>query len=120
MLLDSNIIIYASLPDYPQLRLFVVENTPYVSAISYVEVLGYHKLSEAENKLFTTFFDVTPVLPISAPILGQAVKLRQLKKMSLGDSLIGATALVHGLTLVTKNTKDFSWIPNLQVLNPLA
>lgn len=120
MLLDSNIIIYASLSEFPQLRTFIVENPAYVSAISYVEVLGYHKLSSAENVHFTTFFDVTPILPISAPILGQAVKLRQLKKISLGDSIIGATALVHGLTLVTRNAKDFSWIPNLQVLDPLA
>lgn len=68
MLLDSNIIIYASLPDYPELRQFIAKNAPYVSAISYVEVLGYHKLSEAENKQFTAFFDVTAVLPISDPI----------------------------------------------------
>jgi tRNA(fMet)-specific endonuclease VapC len=32
------------------------------------------------------------------------------------DILIGATALVHGLTLVTHNTRDFRRIPNL-VLN---
>jgi hypothetical protein len=43
MLLDSNIIIYASQPEYPLLRQFIAEQSPAVSALSYVEVLGYHR-----------------------------------------------------------------------------
>ena len=35
------------------------------------------------------------------------------------DSLIAATALHHGLTLVTRNTRDFEF-PGLAVLNPWA
>ena len=33
------------------------------------------------------------------------------------DSLIGATASVHGMTLVTRNTKDFEYLDS-PVLNP--
>jgi hypothetical protein len=33
------------------------------------------------------------------------------------DSLLAATALVHGLTLVTRNLADFS-LPSLRVVNP--
>lgn len=51
--------------------------------------------------------------------LEKAVRLRQIKKMSLGDSLIAGTALVHDLTLVTRNTDDFAWIASLNLLNPL-
>jgi predicted nucleic acid-binding protein len=51
-------------------------------------------------------------------VLEQAVKLRQRKKMTLGDSLVAATALVHKLTLVTRNTDDFDWIDELSLLNP--
>jgi toxin FitB len=39
--------------------------------------------------------------------------------MSLGDSLVAATALVHARTLVTHNVDDFKWIAGLQLLNPL-
>jgi hypothetical protein len=40
--------------------------------------------------------------------------------MTLGESLVAATALVHQLMLVTRNTDDFDWISNLVLLNPLA
>ena len=33
------------------------------------------------------------------------------------DSLLAATALVHGLTMVTRNRKDFQF-PGLQVIDP--
>lgn len=35
------------------------------------------------------------------------------------DSLLGATALAHGLTLVTRNVRDFRW-PGLAVIDPWA
>lgn len=35
------------------------------------------------------------------------------------DSLLAATAMAHGLTLVTRNLKDFQY-PDLQVLDPWA
>lgn len=63
--------------------------------------------------------DSNVILPLSEAVLDQAVKLRQLRKITLGDALVAATALVHSLTLVTRNTKDFEWIPNLSLLNPL-
>ncbi len=118
MLIDSNIIIYAAKPEYDALREFIAKYAPAVSAISYVEVLGYHRLTKQEQQHFEAFFAAATVLAPSQAVLDQAVKLRQLKK-TLGDAFIAATALVHNLTLVTRNTKDFEWIPNLSVLNPL-
>ena len=49
MLLDSNIIIYAAQPQYPQLRQFIAANAPAVSAVSYVEVLGFHGLTDTDK-----------------------------------------------------------------------
>ncbi|MGL4612004.1 MAG: type II toxin-antitoxin system VapC family toxin [Trueperaceae bacterium] len=117
MILDSNIIIYAAQPEHQFLRDFVVQHSPAVSAVSYVEVLGYHKLGN-EKQLLEAFFEVATVLPISDDVLLQATKLRQLRKLTLGDALVAATALVHDRTLVTRNDQDFLWIPNLTVINP--
>jgi predicted nucleic acid-binding protein len=99
------------------LRKFIAEHAPVVSAVSYVEVLGYHKLSEQEREYFEAFFIASTVLTISDNVLAQAVKLRQLKKMTLGDALVAGTALTHNLT---RNTKDFDWIDQLALLNPLT
>lgn len=119
MLLDSNIIIYAAQPIYPHVREFIADHAPSVSAISYVEVLGYHRLDAQQRQYFEAFFQVAPVLPISQEVLEQAVILRQQRRMTLGDAIIAGTALAHNLILVTRNLEDFQWIPALTLLNPV-
>lgn len=120
MLIDSNIIIYAAQPQHTALRQWIAQHVPAVSAISYVEVLGYHRLTPAEKQALELFFAAATILPLSQPILEEAIKLRQQRKMTVGDALIAATCLVHQLTLVTHNTKDFTWIAGLTVFDPLA
>lgn len=118
MLLDSNIIIYAAQPENEFLREFISQNSPYVSALSYLEVLGYHKLTDTDKICFEEFFDSAQILSISQSVINQAVKLKQIRKISLGDSVIAGTALIYDLTVVTRNIDDFSWINNLKLLNP--
>ena len=118
MLIDSNIIIYAARPEHENLRQFIIEHAPAVSAVSYVEVLGYHNLTKADRDLFEEFFASSVILPISQGVIEQAVQLRQERRMTLGDSLVAGTALIHQRTLVTRNTKDFLWINDLEILNP--
>lgn len=119
MLLDSNIIIYAALPEHEHLRKLIAEQSPAVSAVSYVEVLGYHRLSDEARHYFETFFASAEVLPLSQEVLDKAVALRQRRKMTLGDALVASTALVHEHTLVTRNETDFSGIEGLTIVNPL-
>ena len=57
---------------------------------------------------------------IDQPVLERAVGLRQRRKMSLGDAMIAATAMAHGLSLATRNLADFEWIAGLTTLEPLA
>ncbi len=38
--------------------------------------------------------------------------------MSLADSILAATALIHRLTLVTRNKTDFTHITGLEIINP--
>ena len=120
MLLDSNIIIYSAQPENESLRQLIAERVPAVSAVSYVEVLGYHRLSDSERSHFEAFFTEARVLPLSQPVLDAAVRLRQAKKIKLGDSLVAGTALLYDLTLVTRNVDDFIGIDGLRVLNPFA
>ncbi len=77
MLLDSNIIIYSTQPEFGSLRTFIYEHSPFVSIVSYIEVLGYHKLRDQERCLFEQFFDAAEVISLSDSVASVAVDLRQ-------------------------------------------
>lgn len=70
--------------------------------------------------LLEQFFEFAELLPLSDAVVQYAVRLRQQRRMSLGHSIVAVTALVHGRTLVTRNTGDFRWISELALLDPLA
>ena len=120
VLIDSNVIIYAAIPRNHELRRFIAARAPAVSVVSFVEVLGYRRLTKQDRRYFEDFFIAAPVLQISIEILDRATRLRQQRNIGLGDALIGATALCHKLRLLTANTDDFKWIPSLQLVNPMA
>ncbi len=118
MLLDSNIIIYSAKREHVELRHFLNENLYSVSAVSRIEVLGYHLLAGERREYLEKFFVAANTLAISDSVIAQAVQLRQERRMSLGDAIIAATALAHRLDLVTRNVRDFSWIQGLSLINP--
>lgn len=119
MLADSNIIIYASKPGGDKARDFIRNQSPAVSVISQVEVLGYHKLDPLELQMLEKFFQAALILPISNDVVNEAIRLRQVRKMSLGDSIVAATAIARHFTLATHNTSDFSWIAGLALIDPM-
>jgi predicted nucleic acid-binding protein len=119
MLLDSNIIIYSAKSGHAELRDFLNLNLYSVSVVSRIEVLGYHLLTEQKREYLEKFFEAASVLPISDLVVTQAVHLRQIRRMSLGDAIVAGTALTYKLELVTRNVRDFSWIQGLMITNPL-
>lgn len=67
ILADSNLIIYAASGNYPSLVRWFAENEVAVSAVSFLEVLGYHKLDSRENKILTGLFaDLEVIYPDEA------------------------------------------------------
>jgi hypothetical protein len=88
------------------------------SSISYLEVLGFPKITAAEQQKYQAFFASTKTLPLTQPILERAARLRQQKKMSLGDALVAGTVLEHQLKLISRDKSDFAWITNLQAFDP--
>jgi toxin FitB len=118
MLLDSNIIIYSAKREHGELRRFMAENAYSVSAISIIEVLGYHLLGDKQRQYLIEFFKAANILRISDSVIAEAVKLRQIRRMSSGDAIVAGTALDHRLALATRNIGDFSWIQSLSLINP--
>ena len=63
-------------------------------------------------------------VPIDVPIADAAARIRALAKrqgrtMTVADSLIAGTAIIHDATLVTRNIKDFDGL-TLSLVNPFA
>lgn len=117
-LIDSNIIIYSYFT-YPKLRVYLVEKNCFVSEITRIEVLGYHKLSKEEKNYFIDVFSLVPIILPNQTIYDEALHIRRKFNLKLGDSLIAATALVNKLTIYTRNLKDFEKIKGLNCLDPL-
>lgn len=118
MLIDSNIIIYASQKEHASVRKLLSTINFAVSAITTIEVLGYHKLNELQQQYFSALFQQIHILPISQKVIHEAIILRQQKSMTLGDAIIAGTAIAYHLKLITNNISDFEWIQNIDLLNP--
>lgn len=120
ILADSNLIIYAASGKYPDLVEWFVANKPVVSAVTLLEVLGYHKLEADEKNILQKLFTELSVIYPSAEVFQKAIELRQQRKVSIGDALIASTALVHHFALATHNASDFDWIDGLELTDPLS
>ena len=120
ILLDSNAIIYFASPGFAHHRNEYSKFDLAVSSISRIEVLGYHALDQDKEKDFEDYFAAIVVLEMTSEVVERAIWLRQQKKIGLGDAIVAATALVHELALVTRNTKDFKWIDSLTLIDPFA
>lgn len=119
-LVDSNIIIYSYSSQYDYLRhLFVKENV-FVSEITRVEVLGYYKLNPGEETYFKDIFNFIPAILPSKRIFDNAITLRKKYNLKLGDSIIAATAIVHNLSILTRNVSDFEKTASIvKCINPI-
>lgn len=120
MLLDSNILIYACLPDYQSLlKPYLTDDTASVSIVTKIEVLGYHRLVENDKNTLIQLFEHIDVIQLGNEVTKLAIHLKQQQKLSLGDAIIASTALIFDKTLITRNTSDFAWITNLKLYNPI-
>ena len=68
-----------------------------------------------ENQVLPAFSD--RIVPVDLEIARRCAALHVPDPRPLGDSLIAATALVHGMTVVTRDVRDFR-PTGVPVLNP--
>ena len=119
LLIDSNILIYSYLTEYAYTRDLVIDESSCISEISRIEVLGYYGLKDDEEKYFQDIFNFVSILLPTQEIFDKAIQIRKLYNLKLGDSLIAATALIHDLTLCTRNLSDFEKVKDLKCVNPI-
>ena len=91
-----------------------------ISAVTYIELAqGCRNKQELAQIKKGLALRQTEILPISTAISNRAMQLIDAYALShslqLGDALIAATALEHGLTVLTANTKHFSAVDTLAI-----
>jgi hypothetical protein len=100
----------------------------FISAISLLEIergaLRVARKDVAQGKVLRVWIDGQllirfdgRILPVDAAVALQCAKLHIPDPKPERDALIAATALMHGLTMVTRNVDDFS-STGVRLLNP--
>ena len=87
----------------------------YISAVTEIELFGFPTLSDQEAEQIDALLRTVAVIPVDSRIARTAGLIRRSYRVNIADSVIAATALFTGTTLLTRNTRDFRNIPNLSV-----
>lgn len=121
-LLDSNVVISYLNGSIPvsgmQMLNIIADADPLISIITKMETLGFKFQSAGEQNLTETFVSGSTILGIDDKVVSKTIDIRRKGIIKLPDAIIAATAFINDLILLTRNTKDFSKIDGLQIINP--
>jgi len=120
-LIDSNAVIellkgYLPSKGDEWLENIVGENLHHLSTINKIELLGFNG-APVEMQLLEDFIAASNVLPLTEAVVQKTIDIRRNHKIKLPDAVIAATALVHGLTMISRNLSDFERINGLTCVN---
>lgn len=117
--LDTNAIIYFLKDDAKAkevLRDIFIKNVPiYISTITEIELFSFPGLDDLEKLQLERRLSTLSIISLDSPIARIASFLKRMHNLKLADSIIAATALFTGSTLVTRNVRDFAKVPNLSI-----
>ena len=120
IILDTNVLIEILKNNADTIsKLSELQGPLYVSTITSME-LFYGARDKQEVKMLGRFLDKFEQVPMDESISFRALELvREYAKshtLDIPDSLIAASAIMNQATLFTYNTKDFRFIPELELL----
>jgi len=115
-LLDTNMLIYYLNGDETAID-FVDKNlkNSAISSITYLEILVF-PYDEEEDKQVRDFLELFKIYEVDRAVINMAIKTYRTKKVKMADNIIGSTAKLYDLTLVTRNVDDFKNM-ELNILN---
>lgn len=88
------------------------EDRPHVSVITRAELFAGNVADEPRVRALLASMTE---LDVDRPIAERAGQIKRETGIALTDAAIAATALQHGLALVTRNTRDFERVPGLRL-----
>lgn len=89
-----------------------------ISIVTRIELLGWNIAVNQQLQTLTNFITASFVHDLDETVVLKTIELRRNYKIKLPDAIIAATALVYNLTLISRNSKDFSSINDLKTINP--
>ncbi len=119
-LFDTNTVIYLINKQLPieAFQVLSAIKTVYLSVITEVELLGWIAPNPTDELLYKSFVSKSTSIDIDREIIDKTIEIRRIYKLKTPDAIIAATALVHNLTLISRNDKDFQRIKKLKYVNP--
>ena len=122
---DTNVVVYYLYQQFPAVGEGLIDNLltrykPSMSVVTELELLCWPVQRARDRQLIQGFIAGTRVIGLEEEIKLLAVKIRKKHKLKLPDAIIAATAQSYGLTLVSRNTKDFLKVKPLSLLNPFV
>jgi len=120
---DTNIAIYYLQNQFPSnaekfIDSIALETLPSISVITEIELLSWKSASKKDTHLIKQFINDCNVFELDQETKILCADIRKKHGLKLPDAVIAATSITNNLTLVTRNTKDFQGIQNLQLINP--
>lgn len=113
IMLDTNVIIY-SLGGNSTITRLINNKEHFISEISEIELLGFHGLNMADEKVLISYLSQIRIISLNASIKTLAIEIRREYKLKTIDSIIAASAIYFDLPLVTAD-KAFKKIIDLTV-----
>ena len=120
---DTNVVIYYLQQQFPaKAEAFidgvVATQQPVISSITEIELLCWKTTNDDDLKLLQSFINDSLVLELELAIKLKTAEIRKSNRIKLPDAIIAATAMIYDLTLLTRNTSDFSQLKGLKIMNP--
>jgi predicted nucleic acid-binding protein len=116
-LLDTNIVIYyiggETVTCEKLAPIMRSDSTIILPSIVITELWSGKKTPSAEIHAIEDFIATLLMMPLDMQIAKSAGMIRRGYNLSIGDSIIAATSLATGATLLTRNVRDFKKVPNL-------
>jgi predicted nucleic acid-binding protein len=102
---DSNIIIgfLDNREGFPDLNKVPQDTAIHISVITELELLSFSKLTPSAESVILRFLSDLTVVPLTDAIKQKTIEFRRATKRKLPDSIIAATAIVLGATLITRD-----------------
>lgn len=119
-LIDTNVTIGYLDSVLPERGLEFMDNVPTImlSVVTRIELLSWRSATKSQLVVLESYINDAKVFDLSEAVIRKTIDIRKEQRVKLPDAIIAATALIHDLTLLTRNTSDFNRITGLEIINP--